>query len=306
MMKADYTKASQRRAFTLIELLASMAILSLIMVMLFSAFEQISKAWTTGESRVEVFTQARAVLDLMSRELSQAVTTNNIPFFGQKASTPLGTVPVNLSLDNIAFVASVGDSIADGMDLMEVVYRLSRQKAGVPEPPMGGTAYFIDADPGPYKLIRRASGFSGTPGNCRDYGNFAAGIAAPWDFYGAPVNPNWPETSDSTRTAVLADNVLFLQFRFQDAQPTPAPHDYWNSTTAVGWQAELGGGGVLPSAGPFMQDRAPALVFITLKMLDSKTALRYSATPDKDVRKRIYQDSSREFTTIVAIPNRQQ
>src|SRR5664280_2130498 len=67
-------------AFTLIELLASMAILSLIMVMLFSAFEQISKAWTNGENRVETFTQARAILDLMSRELSQAIATPKIPF----------------------------------------------------------------------------------------------------------------------------------------------------------------------------------------------------------------------------------
>lgn len=72
-----------RAAFTLIELLASMAILSLIMVMLFSAFEQINRAWLQGENRVETFTQARAVLDLMSRELSQAIATSKITFHGE-------------------------------------------------------------------------------------------------------------------------------------------------------------------------------------------------------------------------------
>jgi prepilin-type N-terminal cleavage/methylation domain-containing protein len=71
-----------RAAFTLTELMVSMAILGLIMVMLFGIFEQVNKAWLNGENRVETFTQARAIMDLMSRELSQAVATPKISFFG--------------------------------------------------------------------------------------------------------------------------------------------------------------------------------------------------------------------------------
>src|ERR1035437_5758317 len=88
-----------RVAFTLIELLASMAILALIMVMLFSAFEQISKAWTQGESRVETFTEARAVLDLMSRELSQAIATPQITFRAEKDKVYF-VAPVNANPAN--------------------------------------------------------------------------------------------------------------------------------------------------------------------------------------------------------------
>jgi prepilin-type N-terminal cleavage/methylation domain-containing protein len=86
-------------AFTLIELMVSMAILGLIMVMLFAIFEQINKAWLQGENRVETFTQTRAILDLMSRELSQAIATPNIQFFGDTNRlyfvAPVNTVPTN-------------------------------------------------------------------------------------------------------------------------------------------------------------------------------------------------------------------
>lgn len=108
MMNADYTRDTTRRAFTLIELLASMAILGLIMVMLFSAFEQISKAWTQGESRVETFTEARAILDLMSRELSQAILTPQITFRAEKNA--------------VYFVAPVNVNPANHDDLCEVGY----------------------------------------------------------------------------------------------------------------------------------------------------------------------------------------
>ena len=71
--------ARARAGFTLVELLTSMAILGVMMGLLFSVFDQINKAWLQGENRVETFTTARAALDLMSRELAQAVATPAMP-----------------------------------------------------------------------------------------------------------------------------------------------------------------------------------------------------------------------------------
>src|SRR2546427_492634 len=120
-MKTNSLQTGTCRAFTLIELLASMAILGLIVVMLLGVFQQTSKAWLRGESHVETFTQARAALDFMCRELSQAIATDKISFFAQQDTTPLGNPPaasqITLHLDNVAFIASVGDSTSDGMDL---------------------------------------------------------------------------------------------------------------------------------------------------------------------------------------------
>src|SRR2546426_5902 len=72
--------ASASLGFTLLELMASMAILGLMTVMLFAAFNQASKAWLQGENRVESFQQARAALDFMSKELSQAIVNTNVQF----------------------------------------------------------------------------------------------------------------------------------------------------------------------------------------------------------------------------------
>src|ERR1700722_18316390 len=97
--------------FTLLELLAAMAVLSVMIVMLFAAFSQASRAWLQSENRVETFTQGRVSLDLLSRELSQAIATTNISFFGNATS--------------IAFIAPISTSPNDLVDLEEVVYQWS-------------------------------------------------------------------------------------------------------------------------------------------------------------------------------------
>ena len=84
-----------------------MGILGLIMVMLFSIFEQINKAWLQSENRVETFTQARAILDLMSRELSQAVVSPKITFYGKDANDVYFIAPVNTTT-NVADLCEVG------------------------------------------------------------------------------------------------------------------------------------------------------------------------------------------------------
>jgi hypothetical protein len=299
--------------FTLLELISAMATLAMLTALLFGAIDQANRAWLTSENRVETFTQARAALDFMSREISQAITTNTIPFLAQESTMQLGTIsPVTLYFGNIAFVASVGNGASDGMDLMEVVYRLSMPSvAGGPEPSQPGPpvipGVFVDAPPGPYKLVRRISPYSPATPKYWDYGSQGLAPAAPWDFYGTPIPPTWPETSWRDGTQVLAENVISLQFAFCDDQnANPAnPYNYWNSTATLNaWQTELGGVGVPGTVGPHMQDHAPSRVIITLKMLDSRAASRYKATSDPNAKERIYQESQRTFTTSVYIPHR--
>ncbi len=95
--------------FTLLELLAAMGVLSVMVVMLFAAFSEASRAWLIAENRVETFTQARAALDLMSRELTQAIATTNISFLGRATK--------------VAFIAPISTSPSDLVDLEEVVYQ---------------------------------------------------------------------------------------------------------------------------------------------------------------------------------------
>ena len=309
--------------FTLVELLASIAILALVGALLFAVFNQATKAWLQGESRVETFTQARAALDFMAREISQAIVTNNLSFVAMEDDSIIlsTTPPQTLPQGNLAFIATVGDPIKDGMDLVEVVYRLSRVKPpdppGVSEASMGVSSapfFFTDHAPGPYKLIRRVSPFSALAASCRDYGNFQDGTTVPWDFYTSPAT--WMQTSWRLGTAVLATNIVSLTFQFQDASgnwtvDSAANRPFWNSTSSPAWQTELGGSGVPPAAsvkGPALSTdmlaHAPALVVITMTMLDSRAAARYGVAPNDTARQQIINESARTFTTSVAIPNR--
>jgi hypothetical protein len=91
-----------------VELLAAMAVLTLLVAALFGAFNQAQKVWLTGENRVQTFQSARATLEFMARELSQAVASTNLMFYGTPTS--------------VYFVAPLSTSATDHGDLCEVGY----------------------------------------------------------------------------------------------------------------------------------------------------------------------------------------
>ncbi|HUI08249.1 MAG TPA: prepilin-type N-terminal cleavage/methylation domain-containing protein [Verrucomicrobiae bacterium] len=285
-----------RVGFTLVELLASMAILGLIMVMLFSAFNQVNKAWLMGESRVETFTQARAALDFMTKELSQAIVTTNIIFVG--------------NANNIAFVAPLNGGTG-AVDIVEVVYRPD-WRPGQPIVTLDPGNIFTNAvNTWPAKLVRRTSFFDAPASAGWDYGHGQACTVRPWDFY--PVapnvvpNPDWPETSISNRTAVLAENVMSLTFDYYDANGNLMNPDYWNSNRALStatWQNELPPATAIPAGLPLMIDRAPGGVQITIGVIDSRTAVKLSTlTSGSAPWNALTNQATRTFTTYVAIPN---
>ena len=67
-----------RSGFTLIELLAAVAVLMIIGLILANVFHQSTIAWEAGLRRVEMSAEGRAALDLMSREISQAVASDDL------------------------------------------------------------------------------------------------------------------------------------------------------------------------------------------------------------------------------------
>lgn len=74
------TRRRWLRAFTLVELLIAITILVSIVLLLTAMVSGVSRAWTSGEQRVAQFQDGRAVLDLMARELSQAVISPSLQF----------------------------------------------------------------------------------------------------------------------------------------------------------------------------------------------------------------------------------
>jgi len=68
-------------AFSLVELLVSMTILTTLMVLLFGFFEQATRAWQNSEKKVDAFREARAALYFLKRDLEGLLVDASIPFF---------------------------------------------------------------------------------------------------------------------------------------------------------------------------------------------------------------------------------
>lgn len=67
-------KTHSHRAFSLIELLTAMSILSVLMLLLTSLLTQVQNSWVNSQDRVSQFREARVAFDMISRNLSQATT----------------------------------------------------------------------------------------------------------------------------------------------------------------------------------------------------------------------------------------
>jgi prepilin-type N-terminal cleavage/methylation domain-containing protein len=306
MKHRENTKA----AFTLIEMMASVTILGMMMFLLFAAFNQTSKAWLQGESRVETFSSARAALDYMSRELAQAmVNTNGLQFFGTNSA--------------VAFIAPAGDNYGARVDMAEIVYRLSQLPPNASPTALDPGGFFTNTI-SPYRLVRRFTPYSDTtPLACYDYGQMQNCGGNPWDFYN---NNNWMQTSASNYTAVLAENIVSLNFTF--VTTNGVSYNYWNSTNAANvWPNELPTGSIPnPNFGldanndpnsqcpVCMTNHAPAGVIITIGAVDSRTAIRLQAiaqaiTPPGTNASNVgpftntLNQAVQYFTTFVAIPN---
>ena len=63
-------------AFTLVEMLVSMAVLSMIMLLLFGTISNSATLWTRTTGKVQAFQAARAAFESMTRNLSQATLEN--------------------------------------------------------------------------------------------------------------------------------------------------------------------------------------------------------------------------------------
>lgn len=60
------------RAFSLIELMVAMGILSVLMLMLTVLLDQVQRSWRFSESRISQFREARVAFDVMTKNISQA------------------------------------------------------------------------------------------------------------------------------------------------------------------------------------------------------------------------------------------
>jgi prepilin-type N-terminal cleavage/methylation domain-containing protein len=114
----------QSSAFTLVELLVAMTVLSLLVLLLASLLGGVNRAWISGEQQVESFQDGRAILELMSRELAPALISPKLQFVQNPTLTGITQRANSGSLFWQAGLASTNNG-----NVSEVGYYLSENTA---------------------------------------------------------------------------------------------------------------------------------------------------------------------------------
>lgn len=173
--------ARAARGFTLIELLSSIAILSIVVIMMAAIFSESDKAWNHGTGRAINSTEGRAALSMLVHDLETAVADDVLTFMlrpdkNGSAIATYGFTNSEINLVSLQHDSSEGD-------------RTARQ-----------IQYYLLADTQPYgtryQLKRRAEGPAvGNTNNCY------------W-------NPTWfDDRRGNAADGIMAENVVALAFR---------------------------------------------------------------------------------------------
>lgn len=116
---------SKRNSFTLLEMLVAMAILGVVMAVLYTSFRGGTSSWTAGDARSQRCQNARAVLEIMSRDLKQAFTMSGTNLQLQGTNNTWTDGATVRTADSIYFTSASNYPNASGeYDLCEVGYYL--------------------------------------------------------------------------------------------------------------------------------------------------------------------------------------
>ncbi len=202
-MKTGFKKKllGGERGFTIIELLVATAILVIIAGVLFSIFGKASDAWLSSEATVDRQRSARLTLDMMNRELSEALVTT-----GSQPNSTIKFFGTNTAVYFVAPVPPGGNYLSD---LAEFGYRFVTNSAGNPISNIYRYSTYFNTDPlqsNAWLDIRS----DGPP------------------FFNGTSNA-FANTFGSTN--VLAENILDLEFYYYDTNDFTGTNT-WNSSSS--------------------------------------------------------------------------
>jgi len=190
-----------RRRFTLIEILAAMAVLVVIMAALFQFLLSAQRAWTMTETNSRAYENAQIVFEIITKDLQSVMfsTTDNkeIPFYVGEATAKDDETKTHLS-----FVAAIEPATGAATRLCEVHYKCRT---------LTGSADYT-------YWFRRAC---------------VSDTEADWDFYGdtsTDTATNWVSTDGSAQKVVYG--VKNLQLKCYDNSGVMAADSYATSTPA--------------------------------------------------------------------------
>lgn len=118
-----------RRAFTLVELLVAMAILSLLLVLMTSMTDQVARVWKRTSGTISAFQESRAAFETITRKLSQAtldtywdydppISAGGAPSsYVRRSDLHFLSGPANDLLTGVSWIQPIGHAIFFGAPL---------------------------------------------------------------------------------------------------------------------------------------------------------------------------------------------
>ncbi len=245
------------RAFSLLEMLVAMGVLSIMMAFLFNLVSQTMRAWENGARRVEAAQAARIGLDTMARELQSA--------FGGVGSIANPASPSSSIACIIPFFATNGATGLWGLPAGPFTAAPQSGQLFAVAPNTSDTNNFAEFG---YLSVYVTSQSAGSPGyhNLRGFRYYLLRHVPPSTngtdfFFRDSVSTNWMTSraqgggiQDGHRVALIP-NCYQVSFAFAS-----------NNNGVLSWSTNWAS-----------QTNMPAGVLVTAKVIDEKTAARLQA-----------------------------
>ncbi|NJK91602.1 MAG: prepilin-type N-terminal cleavage/methylation domain-containing protein [Blastochloris sp.] len=289
--KPQTVNGKQSQAFSLVELLVSMAILSTLMVLLFSFFEQATRAWQNSEKKVDAFREARAALYYLKKDLEALYadgtesTDGTVPFF--YFDDPRNLAPISYSGATLSTPAAHGDAL----------FFISAQSSDAQDSAKGRSDLCAV---GYYLVYDRDSSAIGTTRRSYRLLRYFHSSDETWRL---PIDPALTPSSGllpflQSVQAGSADNALLfppakgtvtgdevIARNVINFQVTPLKSDFSNFSTT----------------GPIL--RRPAFFDISLTALNLETAQKLNTQEDwHNTSSKLFLENAQVFTLRVAVP----
>jgi len=138
-MRAPPSRASGANSFTLVEVLVAISILSFMLLVMTHLTGMAQQLWGDQQNRIDNFTKARSMLDLIAGDLQRGIFRGDLPVFGSgaPAATPTATGDGSYYFTGTSFTnafytrrAGVSEGTNSVRDVSLVSYVLNSDKQG--------------------------------------------------------------------------------------------------------------------------------------------------------------------------------
>ena len=276
-LKISRARRSGSSAFSLIEIMVVMALMSVIILGLMAMFTQTQRAFKLGMTQTDVLESGRIATGLITRELEQ-ITPNYVGRVGVYNAPNFYSAFADYGLQDLP---TAGTAVARSNILQDLYFVTRENQTWL------GVGYFVRSNPTNSTLAPVASLYRfQMPNNVAQFEQHPNTLFS--NFYNAVSGLN-PAMMGTTNVSKILDGVVSFRVRAYDtngvwiAPPSPiatAPYPYWFRTNIL-VSPGIARAPIMADTGmcTFYSNAVPAFVELEIGILEQKTLEIYKTIP---------------------------